>query len=249
MQSRWAVAVLAILFLVGACGEASAPTPSVGEGLETSHPTLATARSTTEPVPAVSGSAIPAPTIRSTPSPTATARPTPTERPSFTAQERYVLGQLRTDARIDCAPRRTGLPAGADAGVECRVHSALVDRVGIYSLPESGPESALGTYLARLAQAGVKPQQGDCARGTPGDSSWPSYLADEDGGGGISTFRSGCFLDDSGQANVRVTCYGGIYIGVVGKNDDLAALYAWAWRVAKGESTHRDPPGICAAPD
>jgi hypothetical protein len=46
-----------------------------------------------------------------------------------------------------------------------------------------------------------------------------------------------------------LTCYGDVYIGILGKGRDIAPLYAWAMRVAAGESTQRDPPGICARPD
>ena len=51
------------------------------------------------------------------------------------------------------------------------------------------------------------------------------------------------------MANVRLTCYDDIYMGVLGKTADVKALYAWSWRIAAGDDTHRDPPGLCAAPD
>lgn len=79
-----------------------------------------------------------------------------------------------------------------------------------------------------------------CLAGLPADR------ADD---GGYSPYRSGCFVNEVGLANIRLTCYGAMYIGVVGKNADLATLYDWAWRVAEGESPERDPPGLCAAPD
>jgi len=96
---------------------------------------------------------------------------------------------------------------------------------------------------------GVNPRTGDCLAGIPGDSSWPKYLPDEDEDLGYRAERSGCFLDQRGIANVRLTCYGSLYVGILGKNADIAGLYKWAWRVADGDSTDRDPPGICAAPD
>ena len=38
----------------------------------------------------------------------------------------------------------------------------------------------------------------------------------------------GCYFNELGIANVRVTCGGGIYIGI-GEDDDLVSLWEWAW--------------------
>jgi hypothetical protein len=48
---------------------------------------------------------------------------------------------------------------------------------------------------------------------------------------------------------VRLTCYGPLYVGAIGKTADVAALYEWTWQVGLGEDPHRDPPGLCVAPD
>ena len=101
----------------------------------------------------------------------------------------------------------------------------------------------------RLAAASVKPASGDCAKEIPGDRSWPANLEDRGDDGGLSPLRSGCFIDENGIANIRLTCYGDLYVGVLGNTKELGALYAWSWKIAPGEDTHRDPPGICAAPD
>jgi hypothetical protein len=139
------------------------------------------------------------------------------------------------------------------AGIECHLGTALVDRVGVYrfaSFTGEGSGSALDAYLTRLADAGVAPRSGDCQAGTAGDRSWPAYLDDDaDGSPGFRAERSGCFLDQNRIANVRLTCYDDIYVGVLGRNSDVAGLYKWAWQIASGESVHRDPPGICASPD
>jgi hypothetical protein len=148
---------------------------------------------------------------------------------------------------VACTPRRTGLPARATAGIECRVDTALVDRVGVYGF--NGDDDILSVYFDRLARYGVLPRTGACRRGAVGDRSWPDYLPDEAVDGGYSPLRSGCFIDENGIANVRVICYASIYIGILGKDADVAALSEWAWDVAAGESSDRDPPGICAAPD
>jgi hypothetical protein len=168
----------------------------------------------------------------------------------FSAAEKRLVEALRADVRVGCAPRRTDLPQDSVAGLECRIGSALVDRVGIYSFKEEiETDAALQAYLVRLVDNGVKLRAGDCDAGIPGDRAWPDYLPDEDADLGYRAERSGCFFDENGIANVRLTCYGSLYVGVLGKTADIAALYKWSWRVADGESTHRDPPGICAAPD
>ena len=143
------------------------------------------------------------------------------------------------------------------------IGSDSVDRVGAYSFGPATDESgnradgALLAYTNRLAANGVKLGQGDCDVGRNGDRAWPPDLPDEDVDGAPRETRSGCYTDEGHHANVRVTCYGSIYIGVLGSvlSDVLSAsrvlrdLYHWTWRVAEGESLDRDPPGICAAPD
>jgi hypothetical protein len=56
----------------------------------------------------------------------------------------------------------------------------------------------------------------------------------------------GCFLDQFGTANVRATC-GTTYIGILGRDEDLAALHEWAWAAADGEGPVSPKPGICAS--
>jgi hypothetical protein len=222
---------------VSATGGPAGPAASVApSGLPTSPPSAAAPKS-----PAPTRSAEP------TATPKPTAKSTPTPLPLYAA-EKDLLTELRADSRIGCVPRRTGLPTGATVGVECLVGSDLVDRVGVYGF---GPKhEAIDAYLARMRSAGIKLGSGDCPTGTPGDAHWPSYLPDMSSGGtGPSEHRIGCYRDGAGAANIRLTCYGDIYLGVFGKTSDIKALYAWTNRVAAGESTHRDPPGICARPD
>ena len=237
------IASLAMLVLVAACsGSVPAPTGSaspssiaVPSPAPSAVPTAPPHASPSAPVPSAAPSDVP---------PAATPSPKPV---ALSAAEKRLVEQIRVDARIACVPRRTDLPLHAVAGVECHIGTALVDRVGAYSF---GPAPAVDAYLARLATAKVTPGSGDCATGKAGDHSWPAYLPDEgDADGGISEERSGCFLDENGIANVRLTCYGNVYMGVLGKTADIKALNAWTWRIAAGEDTHRDPPGLCAAPD
>ncbi len=230
MHVQPAFVISAMALLMAAC---ESPEPTA-----TTSPSTAELRATDE--------ATSTPNATKLSKPTATPRPTPTKGPAFTEREREALDELRRDARIDCAPRRTDLPTDADSGVECRVHSALVERVGVYIFPN--PRLARAAYITRLTESGVDLDHGDCAAGQPGDSAWSDDQTAGDDDDDPRPARTGCFFNELGIANVRVTC-GYIYIGIVGQDDDLGSLYEWAWRVAEGESTERKPPGICASSD
>ena len=58
--------------------------------------------------------------------------------------------------------------------------------------------------------------------------------------------RIGCFIDEYGNANARVTC-GSVYVGILGRKDDLADIERWAWSSSGGPVVPGEPPGICAA--
>lgn len=239
------VVVAAFTILIAAC--ATSPAPSGTPGPSTEPSSTPSGDPSVPPIatPVASPSAVPSVGPSVAPSPRPTASPSPI---AFSAAERRLLEALRADTRIDCAPRRNDLPPGSSAGIECRP-GGLIARVGVYGFESADPDPARSTYLARLATAGVAPSSGDCASGTPGDRAWPTNLPDEADDGGMSALRSGCFLDENGMANVRLTCYGPIYMGVLGTSADVAAVYRWSWKIADGESTHRDPPGLCAARD
>jgi hypothetical protein len=180
--------------------------------------------------------------------------------------ERELVDQLRKDARVDCRPRRTDLPWGALAGVECFIDSDLVSRVGVYSFgtaealdgyssdelsEEERRDGVAAThYFVNLSDYGVEAQSGDCRDGKPGDASWPDYLPDYGiGPHELSPWRWGCYHDEYDHANIRVTCYRGIYIGILGKTSDIRALTKWAWKAPEDQTDGRDPPGICEAGD
>jgi hypothetical protein len=170
----------------------------------------------------------------------------------YTAVEADLIAGLRSDTVVHCAPRRQDLPVRATAAVECRLNSDPVARVGAYRFRDAG-DAAL-TYFERLALSDVDPASGDCSAGTSGDAPWMSgdgttgSAADRVAFGGSDRWvvgRSGCFLDEDGTANVRLTC-GSTYIGILGRSADIAALHEWAWRSPAGPRSG-EPPGICAS--
>jgi hypothetical protein len=170
---------------------------------------------------------------------------------TFAPAEAALIAGLRPDAAIDCAPRRTRLPTRALTGVECRVNAAVVKRIGLYGFRDD--RDAALTYLERLASYGVSPATGDCSARTEGDRAWrtgdgkagPDRLFFDKSGPWV-VGRIGCFHDENGKANVRVTC-GPTYVGILGRDDDLADVERWAWSSPAGLVAAGDPPGICPA--
>jgi hypothetical protein len=259
MAGRRATPVAILGVILVACSAGAQP--------DASDPVIvATPTATSPPASATPMSPVGVASHTPTPSPTGQPTPSPAPAPKLSKAEQGLVGALREDARVDCRPRRADLPWGASAGVECRGNSTLVSRVGVYALDdpvalesfvgaglepnEAVDQMAATVYFARLGDYDVAPQSGNCRKGKPGDASWPDYLPDSGiGPWDLSPWRWGCYLDEYNQANIRVTCYGGVYIGIVGKTSDIAALSKWAWRPPNGQSADRDPPGICYLPD
>jgi hypothetical protein len=179
--------------------------------------------------------------------------------------ERSIAAQLRRDAANACAPRTAGLPLDSIAGIECRpvrgtaiggLDTSLVARVGAYRFASA--EDAATAYLERLSESGVTLGSGDCAAGRSGDAAWaagtrsypsPTTQTSDSihfAGAEWPTSRIGCYLDQYGTANVRLTC-GSTYIGILGRDEDLAALSEWAWTTADGSGLAPPRPGICAS--
>lgn len=174
-----------------------------------------------------------------------------TTAPTFSADEAGLAAGLRADAAVGCAPKRKGLPAGAAAGIECDVNAGVVARLGAYRF-EDARDAAIA-YLERMASKHVVPSSGDCPGGTSGDAPW--MPGDRTSGpdsdrvrlgdtGPWVVGRSGCFLDLNDNANVRLTC-GSMYVGIVGRDGDLAALHRWALRAPDGTIDLGERPGIC----
>ncbi len=221
---------------------------------------------TSTPSPSASPSAMPsaAPSTAASPSivasdPTATAEavatPEATSAPSLSPEETELIGRLRADSAADCTPRRTELPAGALYGIECDPGDSLVQRVGVYRY--ASPNDAAFAYLTRMADAGIDVNEGDCIANTPGDGAY--YPGDGEGTVGdpdvftwdnkaLVTERNGCFLDEFGNANVRLVCDTD-YIGILGARDNLSTLLDWAWTYPDGyEPGTPDLPGLCIGP-
>jgi hypothetical protein len=178
---------------------------------------------------------------------TASAKPA-----TFTAVEADLVSALRADAAVGCAPRRAKLPPRATAGV--RVPGQRGRRHPRRGVSFADPrDDAATTYLERLAAYGVKPAAGDCPGGKSGDAAW---MAGDRAAGRIRdrvhvgatgpwvVGRIGCFLDENGTANVRLTC-GPTYVGILGRDADLADLDRFAMASATGPTKAGQRPGIC----
>ena len=72
--------------------------------------------------------------------------------------------------------------------------------------------------------------------------------------GGDLPWRTGCFHDENGKANIRVTCglaedgapEIGRYIGILGASTSIRPLLDWATIYEQGvDVTVPTPPGIC----
>lgn len=232
--------LVSALSTLAACSSTVTPTPP------------ASASPSAAPSAAASHSAAPSESV-ATPEPTGTSEPTPI--PSMSAEEAELIGRLRADAAVDCAPRRTDLPPGALVGIECRPGDPLVEQVGVYRYATSN--DAAFAYLTRMSDAGIAPNTGDCLTDTAGDGAYfpgdgespvdaPGMFDWE--GKALVTQRNGCFLDEFNSANVRLVCEND-YIGILGARDDTSDLMDWAWTYPDGyEPGTPDLPGICISP-
>jgi hypothetical protein len=222
-------AVLVIVACAPSSGVATATTRAPSSAA-LADPTRAPSSTATSPPVATDG-------------PVVTPKPEATQAVTLSPAERDLVAELRDDAVVNCTPRRTDLPPRAVAGVECRPDSDVVERVGIYRF-RSDEDAALA-YLERMASYGVRLDTGRCDLGEPGDQSsglegGPTVVFD---GKTLDARRNGCFLDENGIANYRLTCWGrALYVGVLGRTSDLAALNNW---VQMGIAETPGPPPIC----
>jgi hypothetical protein len=229
-----AIALLAAMLVV-ACGSPSLPPPLTGNAPSGGIPG--------SPAASAAGSAA----VASGAPAAGAAASAPA---GFSAAQGQLFGSLRADAQVGCAPRTENLPPKATDGIDCTIGSDLVNRVGVYRF--ATPADAVAAYIARMASYGVALRSGDCLGGKAGDISWtPGDGPDE---GGDSRSRIGCFIDENGKANVRLTCAAsptgdsgpGRYIGILGASKKIRPLLDWAQMYPEGgEVPVPSQPGIC----
>lgn len=247
-MNRRAIALALISVLIAAC--AASPDGTAGPSPSTIPATSAASSELPSSVPSGPPSSDELPPS----TPTAeTARPGPVVRPSaapevsWSSAERSLASVLRDDASVNCQPRRSALPSGAVAAIECFIGSTLVDRVGVYGFDH--PQDAALAYFERMDEEIVVGVAGDCRAGIAGDVSWDGPDGSEDNYWHVeyaetvwSASRYGCFVNERGYANFRATC-DTVYVGVLGNGSRLDELTEWALRPPEGESLQG--PGIC----
>jgi hypothetical protein len=213
-MSRFVLAAsLVSVLAVAACSAAPtepAPSPS-------SNPTVPSAPPSAAPPSAAPPVTTPPPSV--TPPP-----PSPEPSPAdFTAAERYLLDGILRGAE-DCQPAggSDDLPRDAIAGIECASPDPSVSRIGFYLFANDA--DMLDAYLARMKAEGVALDSGICNEGERESA----YIPGE--GDEIVPYRVGCFINDEGYANYRVTLPGAhVYIGILGRSGDMVALEDFAW--------------------
>ncbi len=221
-------ASLTAAFLLAACG-ASTPEPSQPPVTAPPASPAPSLPSTPEPAdPSAEPPVVtPAPTVQPTPEPT--ARPT---QPTFSRAERYLVdGIMRGEG--DCSPvRGTGLPGDAIAGIDCDLIGSPVARVGYYLFRNDA--DMLDAYFARMRAEGLGIESGDGCIDREGDNAYVPW----DEADGMGPYREGCFVNDEGYGNVRLTLPGAhVYVGLLGRTSAMGTLSDWAFFGS------RDTPG------
>ena len=141
-----------------------------------------------------------------------------------------LLSGLRDDVRAGCTIAAT-LPSRATAGVECQPTGGAAEQVGAYLFKTD--EAMLSAYFARMAAEGVKPQRGSCPT-SAGDGIYVPTPGDDAAG----PARIGCFVNEFGISNYRITYPDAhVYVGVLGRDRDMDVLGDWIWR------GNQDQPG------
>jgi len=209
---------LVALVVLGACTSSpSIPSPTFLPSQPVSSPPSSPAGDPPPtPVPSATPSH-PGPTPSVSPVPTK-GRPSAKPDPTFTIDEQYLLAGIRRGAANDCTPIRTGLPAGATGGVECRSDDPAVARMGFYVF--DGSAEMVEAYIRRMAVEGIALDSGlGCDEG----DSERVYIPAE------SDYRAGCFINAEGYANFRVTIPDRVYAAILGRSADMAALDRFVW--------------------
>jgi len=149
---------------------------------------------------------------------------------SFRASEKMLLRMIPKRIRRTCVPRRTALPRGTVAAVQCRPAARVVRDMAYYLL-DGGPADRV--FEKRRKDAGVTKGR-RCATGRPGVSYWI---------GGMPTSEV-CYRNADRRANLRflepaTRCrqlkVAGrtlktptVYVAVLGRDRNIARLARWA---------------------
>ena len=202
-MSRRAGVVTVVLFAV-----ASGCAPASSTGAPGIPPTAATAQPAT--IAPATGEA---PTV-----PAASPEASALGLDEWTSTQLFLLAGLEPKFRVTCAPTSV-LPKGASDGIDCKPEG--IETMGVYAFTERGRMQRL--YLSRLGEYNVKADSGDgCQDGRPGEvADSPDF--------GWGPDRIGCYVDESGDANVRMifpsrTDDLSVYIGVVGRTGNIDDL-------------------------
>jgi hypothetical protein len=213
-----AASLVAVVALAGCAGPvAPSSSPSAPAEVPSAPPAAPseTPASPASPEPSVS----PEPTIAPPAArPSATPRPA---KPALNASEKYLKAGIRRGA-VDCEPVRDSLPVGSIAGIECGSDDRAVARVGFYLF--GNDRDMLDAYLARMKLEGIKIESGGC-NDKEGEGAYVPWGPEE-----LAPYRNGCFINDAGYANLRVTLPAEhVYIGVLGRTRDMDALVQFAF--------------------
>lgn len=155
------------------------------------------------------------------------------DRPStsFTRAERVLLEAVPPDIVDTCVPRRTDLPDGNVAAVQCKPASPIVRDMAYYLLEG---DDARAVFDERMREHKVPEGFSQkCRRGKP---------AYEYATGGLDA--DGCYIDDNGRANLRSISWitncrvlragsvllkePSLYVAVLGEDADIARLSDWS---------------------
>jgi hypothetical protein len=215
MRLLLAVSTVAVVLL--ACATPPAPTPSPSDPAFVPSPTPAA------PSDVPSPSASPEPSLTPTEPPVVTPAPSPRpQKPTLNASERYLRDGILRGA-VDCAPVRDDLPRRSVGGIECASDDAKVARIGFYLFVND--DDMLEAYFDRMGREGIPANSGDGCWATEGES---EYIPSGEDAAGPD--RHGCFVNDAGNANYRLTMSGAhVYIGILGRTSDLRSLDAFAF--------------------
>ncbi len=149
---------------------------------------------------------------------------------ALTSAEKLLLSAVPGSIRPTCTARRSDLPTGTVAALQCKPAAAVVRDMAYY-LMDSGPAGRV--FEERRAEASVV-RDARCVRGRPATTTWV---------GGMPTAEL-CYRNDDQRANLRflepaTECRQltvgdrtlrapTIYIAVLGQGRDIAGLARWA---------------------